>query len=60
MKLRYVNKDHNNPLYGKTGTCLVRSKGPGPRNQLVRLDDGQLVVAPWGNWRAIKEFTKNV
>jgi len=50
-RVKYVNRNHNHPLYGATGTVLVRAKGPGPRNVLVKLDNGRLVVAPWGNWR---------
>lgn len=52
MLLRYVNRDHAHPLYGQTGVLIVRGtvKG-GPKNQLVRLRDGRLVVAPYGNWR---------
>lgn len=30
---------------------LHKRRGGGPQNELVRLDDGTLVVAPWGNWR---------
>lgn len=55
IKLKYVNKDHNHLLYGKTGTCLVKGKGPGPRNLLVKMDDGQFIVAPWGNWRRVRD-----
>jgi len=57
-RVRYVNRDHNHPMYGKEGVVLVRGRGPGPRNELVRLDDGRLVVAPWGNWRKVKETSK--
>ncbi len=51
VKLKYVNKDHSHRLYGQEGHCLARGRGPGPRNQLVMLDNGEMVVAPWGNWR---------
>jgi len=54
VRLRYVNKDHGHRLYGQEGECLVRSRGRGIRNQLVELDSGEMVVAPWGNWRAVK------
>ena len=50
-QVRYVNRDKSHPLYGQTGTVQVRARGPGPRNLLVMLDNGILVVAPWGNWR---------
>lgn len=49
--VKYINRDHIHPFYGATGTVLVQGQGPGPRNVLVRLDSGQYVVAPWGNWR---------
>ena len=55
VRLRYVNKDHGHRLYGQAGECLVRGRGPGPRNQLVKLDSGEMVVAPWGNWRKVKD-----
>jgi hypothetical protein len=51
MRLRYVNRDHSHPLYGRVGTKLAQGRGPGPRNTLVRMDDGTEVIAPWGNWR---------
>jgi hypothetical protein len=66
MRLRYVNKDHNHRLYGQVGTLITRSghhrrstywlkiiyrPTTGPRNELVLLDSGEMVVAPWGNWR---------
>lgn len=56
-RLVYVSSDHTHPLRGATGTLVARSLGKrrdglrGPANELVRLDDGRLVVAPWGNWR---------
>ncbi|KYH30622.1 hypothetical protein [Neomoorella mulderi] len=50
-RVRYVNRDKSHPLYGQTGIIQARARGPGPRNLLVKLDDGNLVVAPWGNWR---------
>lgn len=53
MRVKYVNKNHNHPLYGKEGIILVRARGK-PKNELVKLDDGTLVVAPYGNWRPIK------
>ncbi|GEA16301.1 hypothetical protein E308F_25450 [Moorella sp. E308F] len=50
-RVRYVNREKSHPLYGQAGTVQARARGPGPRNLLVKLDDGELVVAPWGNWR---------
>lgn len=32
------------------GSMVRRRKG-GPKAELVRLDDGRMVVAPYGNWR---------
>ncbi|MEW6048846.1 MAG: hypothetical protein AB1609_20610, partial [Bacillota bacterium] len=53
--LRLVCVGRANPsLRGRTGTLIVQARGPGPRNRLVRLDDGTLVVAPWGCWRMAK------
>lgn len=54
-RVRYVNRDHSHRLCGQAGVVLIRGRGPGPRNELVRLDSGELVVAPWGNWRKIKQ-----
>lgn len=54
-RVRYVNCNHSHRLYGQTGTVLIRAHGPGPRNELVRLDSGELVCAPWGNWRKVKQ-----
>lgn len=52
LRLKYVNRDHSHPLYHATGVMVVRSHGRGgPKSELVRLDDGRLVVAPYGNWR---------
>ena len=58
IRLRYVNRDHGHRLYGQAGVLLVRGTGPGPRNQLVQLDSGEKVVAPWGNWRRCWEKEK--
>jgi len=52
-RVRYVNKDHSHRLYGQTGVVLTRGRGPGPRNELVKLDSGELVVAPFWNWRKV-------
>jgi len=52
--VRYVTRLKDHPLRGRTGVVVARSHGPGPRNELVRLEDGRLVVAPWGNWRAVR------
>ncbi len=54
MRLRYHNKDHGHRLHLQEGVLLVRATGPGPRNQMVRLDSGEVVVAPYGNWRKVK------
>jgi hypothetical protein len=56
-RVRYVNRDHGHRLYGQEGVVLVRSSGGGPRNCLVRLDSGEEVVAPFWNWRKVKEAT---
>lgn len=50
-RVLYVSKDHTHRLYGQKGVVLARGKGPGPRNCLVRLDSGELVCAPFWNWR---------
>lgn len=57
IRLRYVNRDHSHPFYGMEGTKVAATrpgKGTGPKNTLVMLDDGRLVVAPWGNWRKVE------
>ena len=54
IRLRYVNRDHSHRLYGQVGTLLHRTPGR-PRNQIVKLDSGERVCAPWGNWRRVKE-----
>lgn len=52
IRLRYVNADHSHPLRGAEGVKVAAStKRGGPRNTLVRLDDGRAIVAPYGNWR---------
>jgi len=53
--LKYVNKDHSHRLYNMQGVCLVRSKGKGPKNQLMKFNNGELVVCPWGNLRKVKQ-----
>lgn len=53
VRLVYVGRA-NPSLRGKAGTLQAQGRGPGPRNRLVRLDDGTLVVAPWGCWRKAK------
>jgi len=61
IRLCYVNSDHSHPLYGRVGTLITQGGGRGPKghkspvNRLVRFDDGTMVVAPWGNWRLVKE-----
>ena len=54
IRLRYVNKDHSHRLYGQEGVLIYGNKGKGPKNQSVLLDSGELVCAPWGNWRSVK------
>jgi len=58
IRVRYVNRDHRRRLYGECGMVVIRAKGPGPKNILVRLDSGELVVAPWGNWRKAEDKQK--
>lgn len=36
------------PLHGRTGVVVIASRGK-PRNHLVQLDGGPLVVVPCGN-----------
>jgi len=55
IRLRYVNRDHSHPLYGRIGTKILASHGPGPRNCLVRFDDGTEVIAPYNNFRKVVE-----
>lgn len=43
------------PHHGKVGTVAIRSTRGKPRNHLVRLDDGGLVVVPCGNLRPAPE-----
>ncbi|APC08622.1 hypothetical protein MTJW_14630 [Moorella thermoacetica] len=44
-QVRYVNRLKSHPLYGQAGTVQARARGPGPRNLLVMMDNGILVVA---------------
>ena len=37
------------PLHGLAGTVAVVSRGPGPRNVGVSLDDGTWTIVPRGN-----------
>lgn len=53
IRLVYVGRA-NPDLRGCAGVLLIQARGPGPCNRLVRLDDGRLVVAPWGCWRLAK------
>lgn len=42
--------DRSMPHHGKLGTVAEpAAKGNGPRNHLIRLDDGNEVVVPSGN-----------
>lgn len=36
------------PLRNLSGVVAAASRGPGPRNHLIRLDDGRSVVVPAG------------
>jgi len=54
IRLRYVSADHDHRLYGQEGICVARTPGR-PKNQIVLLDSGEKVCAPWGNWRAVKD-----
>jgi len=54
-RLRYVNRDHSHPFYGKEGEKVCQGRGPGPRNCLVRFDDGQEVIAPYNNFRKVPD-----
>ncbi|MDR3589277.1 MAG: hypothetical protein P4N41_06405 [Negativicutes bacterium] len=51
MRVIYVNRDHLHPLYRMGGVILVRSRGKGPKNCLARMDNGQLVVSSFWNFR---------
>ena len=44
-------------LHGAVGRVAVAGRGPGPRNHLIRLADGRLVVVPCGHLMAPKEDT---
>ncbi len=55
IRLKYVKRDHSHPLYGKIGTKINQSRGPGPINCLVRFDDGTVCVAPYGNFRKVSD-----
>ena len=37
------------PFHGHTGTITTRSRGPGPRNHAVTLDNGARIIVPCGN-----------
>ena len=39
------------PHHGKLGTVEIVSRGPGPRNVMVRFDDGTSANVPRGNIR---------
>lgn len=53
--LRYVNRNHSHPWYGRVGMKLTQGVGPGPRNCLVLLEGVGCVVAPYGNWRKVAQ-----
>ena len=49
-------KDRAMPHHGKFGTVIApASKGRGPRNHLIRLEDGAEVVVPAGNLNKAEE-----
>ena len=54
VRLRYVNRDHGHRLYGQEGICVARAPGR-PKNQVVLLDSGERVCAPFWNWRKVKD-----
>lgn len=47
-EVRY-RKGSRLPLQHRAGEVVAAGRGPGPRNVLVRLDDGTRVVVPVGN-----------
>jgi hypothetical protein len=51
-----VNKDHSHRYWNQEGTLVYANRKHGQiRNQSVLLDSGELVCAPYGNWRRVKE-----
>lgn len=54
IRLRYVNRDHSHPFYGRVGTKVWGGYGPRPRICLVRFDDGTEVIGPYNNFRKVK------
>ena len=49
VRLRYNRRVRDCvPYHDRTGTVVIASTGK-PRNHLVRIDDGPLVVVPCGN-----------
>lgn len=48
-RVRYANRDHGHPLYGRVGTVFARNHGKGRVHDMgVRFDDGTWMCAPWG------------
>ncbi|MBU1001636.1 MAG: hypothetical protein KKE73_03830 [Proteobacteria bacterium] len=49
VRLHYNPKDASKmPHHGKAGAVVISGRGK-PRNHLVRLDNGPLIVVPCGN-----------
>lgn len=42
------------PIPGAPELSGRTARNGGPRAELVKLDDGRLVIAPYGNWRGVK------
>jgi len=60
IRLKYVNKDHSHRFYGKEGNKIYHNPKKGViKNTVVRLDSGELVCAPFNNWRRVKEENKS-
>lgn len=56
-RLRYVSRDHAHRLYGAEGVKVAQGGRPGhsPVNCGVLLDGGEYVIAPYGNWRKVRD-----
>lgn len=52
VRVRYVNRDHGHPLYGREGYVFARAAGRSRvHNEGVVFEDGTWCCAPYGNWR---------
>jgi hypothetical protein len=50
VQLRYAKaRAHLFPYHGMTGVIIATSRGHGPHNHAVRLDDATVVIVPAGN-----------